>query len=98
MQYDYIQKVQPGLSRMQAHLWHVPFWIEEIYDDFRVKLKVKDKGYRVNHWVHVSRLKPSALFPRRPTAEITLDEKMIFDWQYCLKTVGNLTTTMASTK
>jgi len=63
----YIPKVQTGLSRKLAHLWHGPFRIEEMHDDFRVKLKVEDTGYRVNPWVHVSRLKPRALHPRRPS-------------------------------
>ncbi|GMF44023.1 unnamed protein product [Phytophthora fragariaefolia] len=60
----YIPKVQPGLSRKLAHMWHGPFRIEEIHDDFRVKLKVTDSEYKVNPWVHVSRLKPRALFPK----------------------------------
>ncbi|OWY91815.1 hypothetical protein PHMEG_00039448 [Phytophthora megakarya] len=70
----YIPKVQPGLSRKLAHLWHGPFRIDEVHDDFRVKLKIDGTGYRVNPWVHVSRLKPKALFPKRPIDEITLDE------------------------
>ncbi|GMF46773.1 unnamed protein product [Phytophthora fragariaefolia] len=70
----YIPKVQPGLSWKLAHLWHGPFRIEEIHDDFRVKLKVTDSGYRVNPWVHVSRLKPRALFPKCPTVEIEVVE------------------------
>ncbi|OWZ20211.1 hypothetical protein PHMEG_0005386, partial [Phytophthora megakarya] len=39
----------------------------------RVKLKIDGTGYRVNRWVHVGRLKPQALSPRRPVDEITLD-------------------------
>ncbi|OWY90118.1 hypothetical protein PHMEG_00041899 [Phytophthora megakarya] len=35
----YIPKVQTGLSRKLAHMWHGPFRIDEIRDDFRVKLK-----------------------------------------------------------
>ncbi|OWY90433.1 hypothetical protein PHMEG_00041441 [Phytophthora megakarya] len=66
----YIPKVGTGLSRKLAHLWHGPFRIDEIHDDFRVKLKVPSSGYRVNLWVHISRLKPRALFPKRPTSEI----------------------------
>ncbi|OWZ02426.1 reverse transcriptase [Phytophthora megakarya] len=31
----YIPKVQPGLSRKLAHLWHGPFRIAEVTDDFR---------------------------------------------------------------
>jgi hypothetical protein len=75
----YIPKVQTGLSRKLAHLWHGPFRIEEMHDDFRVKLKVEDTGYRVNPWVHVSRLKPRALHPRRPTHQIDVDEDDDFD-------------------
>jgi len=75
----YIPKVQTGLSRKLAHLWHGPFRIEKMHDDFRVKLKVEDTGYRVNPWVHVSRLKPQALHPRRPTNQIDVDEDDDFD-------------------
>ncbi|GMF43542.1 unnamed protein product [Phytophthora fragariaefolia] len=75
----YIPKGQPGLSRKLAHMWHGPFRIEEIYDDFQVKLKVTDSGYRVNPWVHVSRLKPRTLFPKRPTVEIEVAEDDDFD-------------------
>ncbi|GMG16131.1 unnamed protein product [Phytophthora fragariaefolia] len=75
----FITKVQPGLSRKLAHMWHGPFRIEEIQDDFRVKLKVTDSGYRVNPWVHVSRLKPRALFPKPPTVEIEVAEDDDFD-------------------
>ncbi|GMF38655.1 unnamed protein product [Phytophthora fragariaefolia] len=70
----YIPKVQPGRSRKLAHMWHGPFRIEEIHDDFRVKLNVTDSGYRINPWVHVSRLKPRSLFPKRPTVEIEVAE------------------------
>ncbi|KAE9293663.1 hypothetical protein PR003_g24450 [Phytophthora rubi] len=75
----YIPKVQPGLSRKLAHLWHGPFRIEEIQDDLRVRLKVEDTGYRVNPWVHVIRLKPRAVFPKRPTMELDLEDDDDFD-------------------
>ncbi|POM71380.1 Reverse transcriptase [Phytophthora palmivora] len=75
----YIPKVQPGLSRKLAHMWHGPFRIQEIHDNFRVKLRVENTGYRVNPWVHVSRLKPRALFPKRPTVEIEVNEDDDFD-------------------
>ncbi|GMF40892.1 unnamed protein product [Phytophthora fragariaefolia] len=48
-------------------------------DDFRVKLEVNDFGYRVNPWVHASRLKPRALFPKRPSVEIEVAEDDDFD-------------------
>jgi ribonuclease HI len=75
----YIPKVRSGLSRKLAPMWHGPFRIDKIHDDLRVKLKVKDTGYRVNPWVHISRLKPRALYPRRPTGEIEIDEDDDFD-------------------
>ncbi|GMF15379.1 unnamed protein product [Phytophthora fragariaefolia] len=75
----YIPKVQTGLSRKLAHLWHGPSRIEEMRDDFRVKLKVSDTGYRVNPWVHVSRRKPRALFPERPADQIDVNEDDDFD-------------------
>ncbi|OWY94883.1 hypothetical protein PHMEG_00035263 [Phytophthora megakarya] len=75
----YIPKVRTGLSRKLAHLWHGPSRIDEIYDDFRVKLKIPGTGYRVNPWVHISRLKPKALFPKRPTSEIQVSEEDDFD-------------------
>ncbi|OWY90347.1 hypothetical protein PHMEG_00041561, partial [Phytophthora megakarya] len=72
-------KVRTGLSRKLAHLWYGPFRIDEIHDDFRVKLKIPGTGYRVNPWVHISRLEPRALFPKRPTSEIQVSEDGDFD-------------------
>ncbi|POM62244.1 hypothetical protein PHPALM_28619 [Phytophthora palmivora] len=65
--------------RNLAHLWHGPFRIEDVWDDFRVKLKVDDSGYRVNPWVHISRLKPRAIFPRRPKVEVEVEDDDDFD-------------------
>ncbi|OWZ02641.1 reverse transcriptase [Phytophthora megakarya] len=75
----YIPKVRTGLSRKLAHLWHGPFRIDEIHDDFRVKFKIPGTGYRVIPWVHIRRLKPRALFPKRPTSEIQVSEDDDFD-------------------
>ncbi|OWZ13882.1 reverse transcriptase [Phytophthora megakarya] len=47
----------------------------EITDDFRVRLKVSDTGYRVNPWVHISRLKSRALFPKRPTVQLEISDE-----------------------
>ncbi|OWZ15930.1 hypothetical protein PHMEG_00010353 [Phytophthora megakarya] len=49
----YIPKIRTGLSRKLAHLWHGPFRIDEIHNDFRVKLKIPGPGCRVNPWVHI---------------------------------------------
>ncbi|POM65442.1 Hypothetical protein PHPALM_18839 [Phytophthora palmivora] len=62
-----------------AHLWHGPLRIEDVRDDFRVKLKVEDSGYRVNPWVHISRLKPRTIFPRRPKVEVEVEDNDDFD-------------------
>ncbi|OWZ20430.1 hypothetical protein PHMEG_0005143 [Phytophthora megakarya] len=50
----YIPKVQPGLSRKLAHLWHGPFRFDEVHNYVRVKLKIDGTGYRVNPWVNES--------------------------------------------
>ncbi|OWY97524.1 hypothetical protein PHMEG_00031927 [Phytophthora megakarya] len=68
-----------GLSKKLAHLWHWHFRIDEVLDDFRVKLKVDSTGYRVNPWVHISRLNQRALFPKRPTVSVDVDEEDDFD-------------------
>ncbi|OWZ07995.1 hypothetical protein PHMEG_00019535 [Phytophthora megakarya] len=75
----YIPKAQTVLSRKLAHMWHGPFRIDEIRDGFRVRLKVKDTGYRFNPWVHISRLKPRAAFPKRPTVEVDVADDDDFD-------------------
>ncbi|OWY92763.1 LOW QUALITY PROTEIN: hypothetical protein PHMEG_00038098 [Phytophthora megakarya] len=67
------------LSERLAHMWHGPFRIDEIRDDFRVKLKVKDTGNRVNLWVHISRLKPIVVFQKRPTVEVDVADNDDFD-------------------
>ncbi|KAL3663788.1 hypothetical protein V7S43_011202 [Phytophthora oleae] len=67
-------------------------------DNFRVRLKVEDTGYRVNPRVHESRLKPRALFPRRPTVEIDEPEDDEFRASCFLKTAGHQTLRMTSMK
>ncbi|OWZ23030.1 hypothetical protein PHMEG_0002138 [Phytophthora megakarya] len=62
------------LARKFAHLWHGSFRIREVSDDFRCKLKIEGTAYKVYPWVHVSRLKPRALFPDRPTEEVEASE------------------------
>jgi hypothetical protein len=64
-------KIGPPLART--------FRIDEAHDKFRVKLKTEDTGYRVNPWVHDSRLKPRAIFPKRPTVEIEMEDEDDFD-------------------
>ncbi|KAE9003142.1 hypothetical protein PR002_g17427 [Phytophthora rubi] len=75
----YLARVQPRLTKKFAHLWHGPFRILETSDDFRCKLKIEGSGYKLYPWVHVSRLKPRALFPDRPTEEIEVAEEDDFD-------------------
>ncbi|OWZ07835.1 hypothetical protein PHMEG_00019716 [Phytophthora megakarya] len=75
----YLPKVLPGLSRKLVHLWHGPFRIEQVRDDFKVKLKVQGTGYRVEPWVYISHLKPRTLFPKRPSLRIDVSEEDDFD-------------------
>ncbi|OWY94771.1 LOW QUALITY PROTEIN: hypothetical protein PHMEG_00035410 [Phytophthora megakarya] len=58
-------------------MWHGSSRIAEVHDDFCVKSKIEDTGYRVNPGVHISRLKPRALFPKRPTIPIEISEKLV---------------------
>ncbi|GMF36175.1 unnamed protein product [Phytophthora fragariaefolia] len=71
----YLARVQPGLTRTFAHLWHGPFRILETSGDFRCKVKIEGSGYKLYPWVHVSRLKPGALFPERPIEEVEIAEE-----------------------
>ncbi|POM57613.1 Hypothetical protein PHPALM_37849 [Phytophthora palmivora] len=66
-------------NEASTHVAWGPFRIDEILDDFRVRPKVGDTGYRVNPWVHESRLKPRALFPRRQTIDLEIPEDDDFD-------------------
>ncbi|KAE9261067.1 hypothetical protein PR003_g34090, partial [Phytophthora rubi] len=48
----YLARVQPGLTKKFAHLWHGPFRILETSDDFRCKLKIEGSGYKLYPWAH----------------------------------------------
>ncbi|GMF22208.1 unnamed protein product [Phytophthora lilii] len=92
----YLGRVQPELTKKFAHLWHGPFRIIETSDDFRCKLKIEGSGYNVYPWVHVSRLKPRALFPDRPTMEVEVSDDDAFDVAYCLRMFQSRTKMMMS--
>ncbi|OWZ02592.1 hypothetical protein PHMEG_00025815 [Phytophthora megakarya] len=49
------------------------------FELMKLKLKFDSTGYRVNPWVHISRLKPRALLPKRPTVTVDVDEEDDFD-------------------
>ncbi|OWY90204.1 hypothetical protein PHMEG_00041779 [Phytophthora megakarya] len=77
----YIPKVRTGLTHKLAHLWHGPFQIDEIHDDFRVKLKIPGTGYRVNPWVHISPLLPEDSWePDIAQDEYEVEEILEFRW------------------
>ncbi|OWZ09825.1 LOW QUALITY PROTEIN: hypothetical protein PHMEG_00017414 [Phytophthora megakarya] len=67
----YIPKVQPELIRGMD-----PF---ESRMSTIISSQIEDTGYRVNPWVQISRLKPRALFPKRPTIMIEISESEDFD-------------------
>ncbi|KAE9283843.1 hypothetical protein PF008_g27304 [Phytophthora fragariae] len=71
----YLGRVQPELTKKFAHLWHGPFRITEVTNDYRCKLKIEGSGYKLYPGVHVSRLKPRALFPDRPTDDVEVAEE-----------------------
>ncbi|OWZ08992.1 hypothetical protein PHMEG_00018378 [Phytophthora megakarya] len=67
----YIPRVQTGLSRKLARMWHGPFRIDEIRDDFRVRRKVKDAGSRP--------AQAERVFQKRPTVEVDVTDDDDFD-------------------
>ncbi|KAG3129142.1 hypothetical protein PI126_g21096 [Phytophthora idaei] len=75
----YITQVQPGLSRKLPHLGPGPFRTLEIHDDYRGKLMAENTGYRVNPWLHISKLKPRSLFRMPPREEAAVPEDDDFD-------------------
>ncbi len=78
----YVDKVKEGLTKKLAHLWHGPFRINKKIDDYCYELELPDRrNYRFYPVVHISRLKPRANFPERPTVELTgLQEEDRFDF------------------
>ncbi|OWZ13485.1 hypothetical protein PHMEG_00013172 [Phytophthora megakarya] len=70
----YIPNVLPALSRKLSHLWHGSVRIEQVRDDFKMTLKVQGTGYRVEPWVHITRMKPRSSFPKRPVLKDNVSE------------------------
>ncbi|OWZ02639.1 hypothetical protein PHMEG_00025765 [Phytophthora megakarya] len=75
----YLAQVRPGLTKKLAHFWHSSFRIREKGSDFRYCLQVEGTEYRFHPWVHVSRLKPRAKYPERPSGTIDIPEDDDFD-------------------
>ncbi|OWZ18727.1 hypothetical protein PHMEG_0007141 [Phytophthora megakarya] len=50
-----------------------------VSDDLCFKFKIEDTTYLVYNWIHVSRLKPHAIFPDGPTKEVAVSEEDEFD-------------------
>ena len=79
----YFDKVQPGLTRKLAHLWHGPFTVEEKVSDVVYKLRVNRNNERIFPMVHVSRLKLWHATALRPSdliagaVKIDLDEELL---------------------
>ncbi|OWZ02598.1 hypothetical protein PHMEG_00025814, partial [Phytophthora megakarya] len=56
-----------------------PFRILEKGSDYRYRLQVEGTEYRFYPWVHVSRLKPRAKYPDRPSEAMNIPENDDFD-------------------
>ncbi|GMF53358.1 unnamed protein product [Phytophthora fragariaefolia] len=48
-------------------------------NEFRYRLQTEGTDYRFYLWVHVSRLKPRAVFPERPSKELDIPDDEDFD-------------------
>ncbi|KAG3061664.1 hypothetical protein PI125_g24670 [Phytophthora idaei] len=67
----YMGRVNPGLVKKLAHLWHGPFRIKAKVEEFAYALELPDRrGYRFHPVVHVSRLKPVTEFEDRPAVRL----------------------------
>ncbi|OWY97653.1 reverse transcriptase, partial [Phytophthora megakarya] len=75
----YLARVRPGLTKKLAHLWHGPFRILGKGSDYRYRLHVEGTEYRFYPWVDVSRLKPRAKYPDRPSEPMDIPEDDDFD-------------------
>ncbi|OWY91328.1 hypothetical protein PHMEG_00040133, partial [Phytophthora megakarya] len=62
-----------------AHLLHGTFRILEKGSDYRYRLQAEGTEYRFYLWVHVSRLKPRAKYPDRPSEPVNISEDDDFD-------------------
>ncbi|OWY97667.1 hypothetical protein PHMEG_00031752, partial [Phytophthora megakarya] len=68
-------RVKAGFEKGKSIWLYIPkaFRIEEIWDDFRLRRKVKATDYSVNPWVHISRLKPRVVLTKRTTIEVDVE-------------------------
>ena len=80
----YINRVKPGYAKKLAHLWHGPFRVTEMVNEFTAKLETRGTDYSFFPSVHVARLKLRKVFATRPTAEITTRDQTRFDFDEAL--------------
>ena len=81
----FFDKVQPGLTRKLAHLWHGPFTVDEKVSDVVYKLRVNRNNERIFPMVHVSRLKLCHATALRPSDLITGAVEIDFDEELLLE-------------
>ncbi|OWY93814.1 hypothetical protein PHMEG_00036642, partial [Phytophthora megakarya] len=68
----YLARVRPGLTKKL-------FGTARKGNDYRYRLQVEGTEYRFYPWVHVSRLKPRAKYPDRPSEAMNIPENDDFD-------------------
>ena len=80
----YIHRVKPGYAKKLAHLWHGPFRVAEMVNDFTARLETRGTEYSFFPLVHVARLKLRKVFPTRPTIEIAVEDQPRLDFDEAL--------------
>jgi len=67
----------PALKLYLAHIWHGPYRIMEVVNDFTYKLNLAKECAKFFPLVHISRIKPFRSYAERPMKIITDTNKIV---------------------
>ncbi|KAE9272457.1 hypothetical protein PR003_g30196 [Phytophthora rubi] len=76
----YLDRIKEGYAKKLAHLWHGPFRVAEMVDQYAAKLAIAGTDYRIFPIVHVSKLKLVKQFSDRPSVEVVVPESNRVDF------------------
>ncbi|OWY95697.1 reverse transcriptase [Phytophthora megakarya] len=80
----YLDRAKEGYAWNLTHLWHGPFRVAQMINEFSVKLGIAGTGYQIFSVVQVSKLKLVKDFPGRLRVELTVDETDRLDFDEIL--------------
>ncbi|POM65886.1 Hypothetical protein PHPALM_18333 [Phytophthora palmivora] len=78
------EPVRPRHARKLAHMWHEPFRVLELVDEYAVCMEIAGKEYRLFPVVHVSKIKPVRQIPYRPQIRLTIPDQDRYDFDEAL--------------